>query len=123
MTASQRVLVVDDNEDATAALCMLLQAMGHETAEAHDGPEALDVVRAFQPDLVLLDIGLPTMDGYEVARRLRAVGTGKECKLVALTGWSQEEDREKTAEAGFTHHLVKPVDAETLRKLLAGESL
>jgi CheY-like chemotaxis protein len=122
MTVSHRVLVVDDNEDATTALCMLLQAMGHEAAEAHDGPEALEVALAFQPDLVLLDIGLPTMDGYEVARRLQA-DIGEKCTLVALTGWSLEEHREKTAEAGFVHHLVKPVDAETLRKLLAGEDL
>ncbi len=120
MTASQRILVVDDNEDATSALSMLLQAMGHETAEAHDGPEALDVARTFRPELVLLDIGLPTLGGYEVARRLRDE-LGEACELVAITGWSAEEDREKTTDAGFAHHLVKPVDADTLRKLLAGE--
>lgn len=122
MTVSQRVLVVDDNEDATSALSMLLQAMGHETAEAHDGPEALEVARSFRPELVLLDIGLPTLDGYEVARRLQG-DLGEACTLIALTGWSTEEDREKTAEAGFAHHLVKPVDAATLKKLLADGKL
>lgn len=122
MTVGRRILVVDDNKDAASALSMLLQAMGHETAEAHDGPEALDVARAFRPELVLLDIGLPTLDGYEVARRLRAE-LGEGCELVALTGWSTEEDREKTTRAGFAHHLVKPVDADTLRKLLAGEDI
>ena len=119
MTGNRKVLVVDDNEDAAIALSMLLQAMGYQTAEAYDGEQALEVAESFRPDLILLDLGLPGLDGYEVARRLRDA-MGSVPRLVALTGWGQEEARLRTADAGFDEHLVKPVDAETLSKVLGG---
>jgi signal transduction histidine kinase/ActR/RegA family two-component response regulator len=114
----QRVLIVDDNADAAESMAMLLRALGHEVRTAPDGPAALERARAFQPDMVLLDIGLPRMDGYEVARRLR--GEAGLCKvlLVALTGYGQDEDRRRTREAGFDHHLVKPIDWDDLEPLL-----
>ncbi|MDB4954420.1 MAG: Histidine kinase [Myxococcales bacterium] len=113
----QRILVVDDNEDLADGISELLTTMGHTTRIAHDGPRALEAIESFKPTLALLDIGLPVMDGYELARRLREVGvTGP---LVALTGYGQESDRAKTRAAGFAEHLVKPIDAAELRKVLA----
>jgi CheY-like chemotaxis protein len=96
---------------------MLLQAMGFEAVSAHDGVEALETAAHFAPDTVLLDIGLPRLNGYEVARRLRERG-GQRKLLVALTGWGQEEDRERARAAGFDHHLVKPVDLQQLTRIL-----
>ena len=93
---------------------------GHEVRLAHDGPEALVEAAAFDPEVVLLDIGLPTMDGYEVARRLRADPATAGAALIALTGWGQQDDRRRSREAGFDHHLVKPVDHDVLEQLLAG---
>ena len=114
----RRVLVVDDNIDSAASLMMLLQALGHEVAMAHDGIEALEQAERFAPDTVLLDIGLPRLDGYEVARRLRAQAQ-RHYLLIALTGWGQEEDRARARAAGFDHHLVKPVDLDQLGRILA----
>ena len=114
-----RVLVVDDNRDAAISLTMLLQMAGHETRTAHDGVEALDAAAAFRPDFVLLDIGLPKLNGYEVARKIRGEPWGKDIALIALSGWGQDEDRRKSREAGFDGHLIKPVDYATLTKLLA----
>jgi CheY-like chemotaxis protein len=114
-----RVLLVDDNVDGAQSLAMLLRLWGHEVAVAHDGAAALPVAAAQRPQIALLDIGLPGMDGYELARRLRAQPGLGQTALVALTGWDQEEDRRRSQEAGFAHHLVKPVDLAALQELLA----
>ncbi len=116
---ARRILVVDDNRDAAESLAMVLQLNGHETRLAHDGLDAMQAAEAFRPDLVLLDIGLPKLNGYEVARRLRGEAWGKDMFVAALTGWGQDEDRKKSRDAGFDAHLVKPVDPDTLMKLLA----
>lgn len=114
-----RILVVDDNEDAAESLAELLQLSGNETHIANDGDQALDSAERLQPDVVFLDIGLPRMDGYAVARAIRGQPWGQQMKLVALTGWGQPEDRSRSAEAGFDHHLVKPVDVAVVERLLA----
>jgi CheY-like chemotaxis protein len=116
---SRRVLVVDDNKDAVDSLTLLLTISGQTVASAADGIEALRQVEAFRPDVVILDIGLPGLNGYEVARRIRATPGCERLVLVALTGWGQEDDRRRTEEAGFDHHLVKPVDFDELKVLLA----
>jgi PAS domain S-box-containing protein len=118
-TVRRRILVVDDNEDAAEWLATVLGLNGHETHVTHDGLEAVTTAERIRPDAVLLDIGLPRLDGYEVCRRIRAQSWGKDLLLVALTGWGQEEDRQKSRDAGFDTHLVKPVDDEALLKLLA----
>jgi CheY-like chemotaxis protein len=112
------VLVVDDMDDVAESLAELLGIWGHKTRVAHDGRSALETVRVFHPDVVLLDIGMPGMDGYEVARRLR-VEHGQRTLLVALTGYGQTQDREAARAAGFDAHLVKPVDLDALNELLA----
>jgi signal transduction histidine kinase/CheY-like chemotaxis protein len=116
--AMRRILVVDDNQDAAESLGMLLQMMGNEVRTAHDGPEAVEAAAAFRPDVVLLDIGLPKLNGYEVARRIREQDGGADRMLIALTGWGQEEDRRRSKEAGFDHHVTKPVEFADLQKLL-----
>ena len=113
------MLLMDDNPDSATSLAMLLQLTGNETHIAHDGLEAVDAAAAFRPDVVLLDIGLPKLNGYEAARRIREQPSGNKMVLVALTGWGQEEDRRKSSEAGFDGHLVKPVDYPALMELLA----
>ncbi|WP_431265037.1 ATP-binding protein [Roseateles chitinivorans] len=114
-----RLLLVDDNRDAADTTAELLRLMGAEVAVAYDGPSALGAVRQLRPDAILLDIGMPGMDGHEVARRLRAMGDDiGHPRLIALTGWGQEQDREKTREAGFDDHMVKPVDLDELRTAL-----
>lgn len=115
----RRILVVDDNVDVTSTLRMLLSVQRHEVRVAHDGPAALEAARDFQPDVILLDIGLPRMDGYQVARRLRQEPGMKSVLLVAMTGYAQEEDRRRSQEAGFNVHLVKPVSLDTLRSAVA----
>jgi PAS domain S-box-containing protein len=120
--AGRRVLIVDDSEDGAESLAMLLEFGGHETYKAHDGIEALEAAERLRPDAVLLDIGLPRLNGYEVGRRIRQAPWGKQLTLVALTGWGQDEDRERSREAGFDAHMVKPVDFEALLKLLASVS-
>ncbi len=119
-TASKtcRVLVVDDSSDSAESLSVMLAFEGHETKTAHDGPSALELARAFRPQVTLLDIGLPGMSGYEVARRLRKQPGGRKTTLIALTGYGQEEDRRKSREAGFDHHLTKPVNYDTLASLI-----
>jgi len=117
--ASRRILVVDDNLDTVESLALLLHLMGHEVHTAGDGPSALEAALADPPDLVLLDIGLPGMNGYEVAVRIRKQPELKDTILVAITGWGQEEDRRRAREAGFDHHLTKPADPAVLQKLLA----
>jgi signal transduction histidine kinase/CheY-like chemotaxis protein len=116
----RRVLVVDDNVDAAESLAMLLRVERHEVYTAHDGSTALAAAAAFRPEIVLLDIGLPRMDGYEVARRLRGQDGFQKTLLVALTGYGQEEDRRRAAAAGFDAYLVKPADPAALHELLAG---
>jgi len=118
-TLGRRVLVVDDNEDAAGSLAMLLELEGYQTLQAHDGVEAIEAAEHFRPDAVLLDVGLPRMNGYEVCRCIREQEWGKDVILVALTGWGQEADRRRSEEAGFDAHMVKPPDQETLKNLLA----
>jgi PAS domain S-box-containing protein len=118
-SSRRKVLVVDDNVDAAMSLAMMLNLMGNEAKTAHDGLEALDVAAAFRPDLMLLDIGMPRLNGHETARRIRQQPWGKGVALVALTGWGQEEDRRKSGEAGFDSHMVKPIEPAALEKLLA----
>jgi signal transduction histidine kinase/ActR/RegA family two-component response regulator len=115
----RRILIVDDNEDGAESLAILLRLDGHETQTSHDGVEAIEAAERFRPDAVLLDIGLPKLNGYEVCRRIREEPWGKDMVLVALTGWGQEEDRRRSREAGFNSHMVKPVNHDVLMKLLA----
>jgi two-component system CheB/CheR fusion protein len=116
----RRVLVVDDNRDAAESLAALLRIQGHDVRVAGDGPKALASAEEDPPEVVFLDLGMPGMDGYEVARRMREGPTLRQAILVALTGWGQDEDRRRTRAAGFDHHLVKPADPEALEGLLAG---
>jgi PAS domain S-box-containing protein len=117
-TVSRRVLVVDDNVDAAESIALLVRLWGHEVHISHTGPEALRAAEEYQPDIVMLDIGLPGMNGYEVARRLRQQPHFQHTILAAITGYGQEDDRRRSAEAGFDHHLTKPVEPEALEKLL-----
>jgi CheY-like chemotaxis protein len=109
-----RILVVDDNVDGADSLAVLLRLSGHEVSLAHDGPAALDLARAFRPEIVLLDIGLPGMDGFEVARRLRGNEPTRDAILVAVTGYGRDEDRARSQEAGFDYHLVKPISFDAM---------
>lgn len=117
-----RILVVDDNVDSADSMALLLALDGHDTRTAFDGPGALAEALAFRPRVVLLDIGLPGMDGYEVARRMRELPGLRDVLLIAITGYGRDDDRARSKEAGFDHHLVKPVDPETLGRLLSGLS-
>jgi signal transduction histidine kinase/CheY-like chemotaxis protein len=114
-----RILVADDLRDSANSLAMILRLAGHDVQTAHDGLEAVQAAATFWPDVVLLDIGMPKMNGYEAARHIRKQPWGKEVALIALTGWGQEEDKRKALEAGFDHHLTKPVEAGDLENLLA----
>jgi CheY-like chemotaxis protein/two-component sensor histidine kinase len=116
---TSRVLVVDDNMDAADMLVVMLQMFGHEVQATYSGQTALETAVAYQPDCVLLDIGLPDMNGYEVARHLRQQPQTKDVRLIAMTGYGQESDRQSTQEAGFDHHFVKPADPQKLQDLLA----
>jgi CheY-like chemotaxis protein len=119
-TAARRVLVVDDNEDHAESLGMLLKLMGHETRTAYDGEAALRIAEEFKPHVALIDIGLPQVNGYEVARRLRAEPRFRKLVLVAQTGWGQDSDRQRSQAAGFDHHLVKPVAPDIVADIIAG---
>ena len=114
----RRVLVVDDNKDAATSLGMLLKFLGTDVQVTHDGPTALAIIESYRPDVVLLDIGMPGMDGFEVARQVRKRVDFNNIMLIALTGWGQSEDRDRTRDAGFDHHLVKPADITALQSLL-----
>ena len=114
--AACRILVADDNEDAAQSLAILLRMQGHEVRMARDGVQALDVAADFHPDVLLLDIGMPRLDGCEVARRLRAADGGADLVLLALSGWGRAEDEQRSLEAGFDRHLAKPVDLERLER-------
>jgi CheY-like chemotaxis protein len=117
-----RVLVVEDNPDAAATMVMLLEYLGHSVQVAHDGAGALELARAEAPELILVDIGLPDIDGYEVARRIRLEPALRSTRLVALTGWAGEEDRERASAAGFDRYLTKPVAVDALRELFEPEA-
>jgi signal transduction histidine kinase len=116
----RRILVVDDNRDSAASLSKMLELMGNDVRTAHDGVQAVEVAQMFQPNVVLLDIGLPKLNGYDAARRIRKLPGGPSMFLIALTGWGQDEDKRRSAEAGFNLHLVKPMDPDALENLLAG---
>jgi CheY-like chemotaxis protein len=115
-----RILVVDDNHDSALSLAMMLSIMGHETRTAHDGESAVATAESFLPDVVLLDIGLPKLNGYEVAQRIREQPWGTSMFLIAVTGWGQDEDRQRSSEVGLNVHMVKPVEPSALEQLLAG---
>ena len=115
-----RVLVADDNEDAVRSLAMMLRAMGHEVHTARDGAEVLEAAATIMPSLILMDIGMPRMNGYDAARRIREQPWGRTITLVALTGWGLEEDKRLATEAGFDRHIVKPIEPSVLRSILAG---
>jgi PAS domain S-box-containing protein len=115
----RRILVADDNVDSAESLAMMLEFMGNEVRTAHDGAEAAAAAAAFRPDIILLDIGMPRMNGYDACRRIREQPWGRGIAIAALTGWGQEEDKRQSREAGFDHHLVKPVEPAALEKLLA----
>ena len=117
--ADRRILIVDDNRDSADSLAMLLEITSNKTYVAHDGVEALEAIEKYRPEVVLLDIGLPRLDGHEVCRRIREQPWGKDIVIIALTGWGQEDDRRKSEEAGFNGHLVKPVDYDKLLELLS----
>jgi len=117
----RRVLVVDDNLDSAGSLATLLRLSGHETHAAHDGLQAVEAARELRPDVILLDIGLPGLNGYEVCRAIRGQAWGRDIRIVALTGWGQQQDRRRSEEAGFNTHLVKPVDPILLASVLAGD--
>ena len=116
----RRVLIVDDNRDAADSLGALLQMLGAEVRVVHSGPSALETLERFKPEIAFLDIGMPEMDGYEVARRIRGMQQWRELRLVALTGWGQERDRRQSKAAGFDQHLIKPADVSALQAVLNG---
>lgn len=117
-TRAKRVLLVDDNEDAANLMGELLESSGHEVAIAYDGPSALQVERTFKPDVALLDLGLPVMDGFELLEVLRRRANGRPCRFLALTGYGQPADVERALAAGFERLLVKPIDVDLLERLL-----
>jgi CheY-like chemotaxis protein len=119
-TTARRILVVDDNRDSAKSLALLLKLTGNETQTAFDGLQAVELAETFKPDLVLMDIGLPKLSGYEACRRFRQQPWSKNLVLVALTGWGQEEDRQKSKAAGFNAHMVKPVELPALMNLIEG---
>jgi CheY-like chemotaxis protein len=119
LAASFRILVADDNIDAAESMGTMLRLMGNNVRIVRDGQQAVDEAAAFRPDLALLDIGMPRLNGYEVARLVRRQRWGQEIVLVALTGWGQEEDKRKAAEAGFDHHFTKPVSPDDIAALMA----
>ncbi|THD02043.1 hypothetical protein B1810_16245 [Panacagrimonas perspica] len=118
LSSRRRVMVVDDNEDAARIVSMLVESLGHVVRAASTGADALNLAEHFRPEVAILDIGMPGMSGYELARRCRQTVWGRHARLVALTGWGQEADRQKSFEAGFDHHLVKPAGSAALRKIL-----
>ena len=119
-SSKRRILVADDNKDAASTLAMILKFLGNEVRTANDGLQAVELAEEFRPDVVLLDIGMPKLNGYEACRRMREQVWCKTTYIVALTGWGQDEDKRRSQEAGFHRHLVKPVDPAALKNLLAG---
>jgi CheY-like chemotaxis protein len=117
------VLVADDNRDSADSMAAMLRLMGFEAAVAYEGEEALQVAAALRPRAAILDLGMPRLNGVEVARRLRASDGSRDMILIALSGWGREDDRRHTTAAGFDHHLVKPLDLDVLAELLAAADL
>jgi CheY-like chemotaxis protein len=117
-TLQRRILIADDNRDSAETLAALLRMEGHEVTSVHDGPVALSVFGELKPDVALLDIGMPGLTGYEVARKMRQVTVRASLTLIAITGWGQDIDKERAFAAGFDHHLTKPVDPQRLVELL-----
>jgi CheY-like chemotaxis protein len=117
---ARRVLIVDDNEDAANTLAMILKLGGHETASVYTAVDALQHAAVFRPDVVLLDIGLPGMDGYEVAQKMRELPGLRDIRLIAVTGYGRSDDRRRARDAGFDDHLTKPVEFAALERTLAG---
>jgi CheY-like chemotaxis protein len=113
-----QILVVDDNRDSAITCCQFLQACGHDARAAFSGPEAVILAQSFCPQVIVLDIGMPGMDGYQVARELRDLTCGQQCILIAVTGWGQERDKVRAMAAGFDHHLTKPIDPLKLESVL-----
>jgi CheY-like chemotaxis protein len=120
--ARYRILVVDDNRDSAESLALLLKYMGHETHIALDGAQAVESAASVRPDVVLLDLGMPRVNGYDACRQIRAESWSQGMLLIAQTGWGQDEDRRRTEEAGFDGHLVKPIDPDALLALVASLS-
>lgn len=118
-----RILIVEDNRDSADSLKALLEALGHDARVAYDGESAVRAAAAVQPDVIIMDIGLPGLSGFDVARQIRAQSPGKRLKIVALTGWGQESDRLHSAAAGIDHHLVKPLDLAALRRILESRQM
>lgn len=116
----KRILVVDDNVDAAESAAEILRLLGNEVSVVHDGLAAVDAIEECHPEIVLLDISLPGIDGYEVAKRVRQTAYGKNVQLVALTGWGQDRDRQRTADSGFDQHWVKPVGMDKLKEITSG---
>jgi CheY-like chemotaxis protein len=115
---SRSVLVVDDNKNQVESIAMLLRILGCEVRAAHDGLSALELLKEFNPEFALIDIGLPGIDGFELARRIRKINKFKNIVLIAQTGWGREEDRAESRQAGFDYHLVKPLDFQLLERIL-----
>ena len=115
----QRILLADDNVDYASSLALILRSLGHEVVVTHDGAEALSAAREFHPSVAFLDIGLPRLHGYALARELRSDPSTRNAVLVAITGWGQDRDKQQAREAGFDHHFVKPVGVEQLLDVLA----
>ncbi|MBV8487203.1 MAG: response regulator [Planctomycetaceae bacterium] len=116
--AGSRILIVDDNKDLATSLARLLRLLGHEVEVVFDGLKAIEAVRAYHPRVILLDLGLPSIDGYQVARNLRQEGF-KDIVIIALSGYGQEEDRRRSQEAGMNYHVTKPADVKTISNLIA----
>ena len=119
LTPSRRVLVVDDNMGAARTLSIVVKMLGNEVCTAHNGQDALEKAQDFLPEIIIMDIGMPVMDGYAAARAIRNLPWGKNIFLIALSGWGQEDDKQKTKDAGFDRHLVKPVEPSVVRGILA----
>jgi CheY-like chemotaxis protein len=115
----RRILIVDDNQDSVETMAVLLKIFGHVVATAQDGMEAVETARAFRPDIALLDLSMPKLNGYDAARRMREESGQSNLLLVALTGWAGEEAKRRSMEAGFDVHMVKPIDFAALEKLVA----
>ena len=119
-TSALRILIVDDNRDGADSLAVILRIKGNDVRTVYDGQTGVDEAAEFRPDVIVFDIGLPKLNGYEACRRIRAQSWGSSTMLIAVTGWGQDEDRRRSRDAGFDHHLVKPVDVQSLLKVLAG---
>jgi CheY-like chemotaxis protein len=118
MSSSRRILVADDNRDGAETMGMLLEIAGHEVRLADSGMSAIETAKDFEPHVVILDIGMPDIDGYEVARRIRRETWGASMLLIAVTGWGHAEDKRRALDAGFDHHMTKPVDPDALERLI-----